>query len=193
MKVDLEISRDRSENTLTTGQLLGPAPYSSQSFKEIPRKGIWVIGFAIAVAGSFMIYRSYKEIGTAPVLGSLMFWAIFAPLEYIIVRRITFKAMWLWVSRSYPLVGRIHHAARGELPLGKYCLVLVIPWIVSIMIFVIAIIMELGKWPEIGLFVMLFLIAALEDIWAMFHCLRADRGSWVMESGSGLETLRPVG
>lgn len=193
MKVDFEISKDQSQKALANGQPLGPAPYNSLSHSETPKKSIWLMGFVIAFIGSFYIYRTYKGMETTPELGGLLFWAAIAPIEYMFVRRVTYRAIWLWVSRSYPLVGRIHPAARGELPIGKYLVVLIFPWIASIATFGAVIITGLAKWPEIGLFAMLFLIVALEDVWALFHCLRADRNSWIMETNSGLETLRPVG
>jgi hypothetical protein len=172
---------------------LGPSPFHVEAQRRRPGKRLWIIGILMAIVGGRIVYQYYRDLSFAPELTTLLAWSVSAAVIYMIIRRLAYKTIWLRVSRTYPLQGRVHPAARGELPRNHYLLALLTPGLSIIVLILAARMFSLGNTADIILFATVAGITALGDIWALTHCLAAGKDNWILETERGLDTLRPVG
>jgi hypothetical protein len=175
---------------LNTEAPLGPTPHKLQHKRRLSRIRLWAMVCAVGVLGGAKVYWSYRAMGMAAEFTTLAFCSLAAPLFYVVVRRSIHGALWWRVSRTYPLYGRVHPAARGELPRNLYCMVFSLPFAAGIGLSLILLLTGLWRQPHMELFLTVLTITALGDIWSLFQCLAAQSKTWIMERENGLDVLK---
>ncbi|MEJ2717216.1 MAG: hypothetical protein P8182_08770 [Deltaproteobacteria bacterium] len=111
---------------------------------------------------------------------------------YLGIRFITYWVVWSRVVRTYPLVGRTHPAARGELPKRSFLFVLVIPLAACMAIGAVVFHVSSVSRPVLFLAVAVVAGMALRDFRALGHVLFLECSYWIRDTPAGLEVLKPV-
>jgi hypothetical protein len=111
---------------------------------------------------------------------------------YVGIRFITYWAVWTHVVRTYPLVGRTHPAARGELPKRAFLFVLVIPVTASLSLCAALLHITSGLAQVLVLPIAVIAGIALRDMRALGYVLFLECSYWVRDTPAGLEVLRPA-
>jgi hypothetical protein len=111
---------------------------------------------------------------------------------YLGVRFITYWVVWSRVVRRYPLVGRTHPAARGELPKRSFLFVLVIPITACIALGAVLLYVGSGFTPALVLSMAVVAGIALRDVRAFRHVLFLECSYWIRDTPAGLEVLKPA-
>ncbi len=127
-----------------------------------------------------------------PSLGFSTLVSVLSAAACLVVRFVCYRLVWTFVSRSYPLRGSVHPAARGELPRNAYLFVLTAPTALLVAAFSVAALWNIEFGPEMWLAVAVAAAVCSGDFVAAGHVVRVNSAFWIMETGAGLDVLRPV-
>jgi hypothetical protein len=172
---------------------LDPPPFTLEKHVSLPvtRSALWAV-----VLGSLLLVGSrFLFVGTSRSIPPLI-WLIVASVTsaglYLGIRFITYWVVWSRVVRTYPLVGRTHPAARGELPKRSFLFVLVIPFAACMAIGAVVFHVSSASRPVLVLAVAVVAGMALRDLRALGHVLFLECSCWIRDTPAGLEVLKPV-
>lgn len=172
---------------------LDPPPFILERHVSLPvtRSAMWAVVLSSLLLVGFRVLFAHTGRSIPPLLW-LMAASITAAGLYLGVRFITYWAVWSRVVRTYPLVGRTHPAARGELPKRSFVFVLVIPIATCIALGVVLIYLGSGFSPELVLAMAVVAGVALRDVRALGHVLFLECSYWIRDTPAGLEVLKPA-
>ena len=148
-----------------------------------------LLGLGI-VAVSLLVYGQLS--GPLPSLWFLTLISVLAAAGCLMVRFACYRLVWTWVSRSYPLRGSVHPAARGELPRNAYLLVLVTPTLALVAACTLVAVWNLKLGPEMWPAIAVAVAVCSGDLIAARHVVRLNSAYWIMETPARLDVLRPV-
>jgi len=177
----------------STRSLLDPPPFF---LEEEVRFRTRFMGVYPVAAGALVlaILRWVSPVGTdsLPSLLVLFISAIGATGFYWGWRLLSYWSVWAYVFRRYPTWGGINLAARGELPRNGFLLVLFAPSIAFILLCVMLVRLGLGFGPTLWMAAAVVAGISLRDLHAGWTLLFRDRSTWVKETPTGLDVLKPV-
>jgi hypothetical protein len=172
---------------------LAPPPFYLE--REIRLSGIRtafsgiLLGFAI-MALYLVVHGPLSH--PLPSMWFLTLVSVLAVSACLAIRFSCYRLVWTWVSRTYPLYGSVHPAARGELPRNAYLLVLMAPTIILAATCTILILWKIRFGPEMWLVIAVAFAACWGDLLAARHVVRVDSDHWIMGTDTGLDVLRLV-
>lgn len=172
---------------------LDPPPFILEKYVSLPvtRSALWAIGLSSVILLGYRLLFAETG-GPIPSLLWLMSASISGAGLYLGIRFITYWAAWTHVVRTYPLVGRTHPAARGELPKRSFLFVLVVPVATSLSLCAALFHITSGLAQVLVLPIAVIAGIALRDMRALGHVLFLDGSYWIRDTPAGLEVLRPA-
>jgi hypothetical protein len=135
---------------------------------------------------------SLDPAGSTPSLAPLMAVSFAVGFFYLGTRFLAYSLTWLTVTRKYPLIGRIHPAARGELPRKPFLLVLLVPGATVVPVCVALAAAVPALVPVLWLAIAVAARLAAPDLQAAWKVLGADPSCWIKETKIGLDVLNPL-
>ena len=128
-----------------------------------------------------------------PSLTVLLVTSVGSAGYYHAVRFVSCWVVWAWVIRSYPSMGGIHPAARGELPRNMFLLALLSPLCAFVPL--LGVCMYAGGeqfLPEIWLVVAVAAAISIRDVRAARRLLCVDSTRWVKDTARGMDILKLI-
>jgi hypothetical protein len=172
---------------------LDPPPFTLEKHISLPvtSSAIWALGLSCLLLIAYRLL--FAETGRPiPSLLWLMVASIVGAGSYLGIRFITYWMVWTQVVRTYPLVGRTHPAARGELPKRSFLFVLIIPIAASLSMCAAIYHVSSSSFQVLVLQIAVIAGIALRDMRALRHVLFLENSYWIRDVPAGLEVLRPV-
>jgi hypothetical protein len=172
---------------------LDPPPFILKKYVSLPvtRSALWAVGLSLVILLGYRLLFA----GTGRHVPSLL-WLMMASVAgaglYLGIRFITYWVVWTHVVRTYPLVGRTHPAARGELPKRSFLFVLVIPVTTSLSLCFALFHITSGLAQVLVLPIAVIAGIALRDIRALGHVLFLEGSYWIRDTPAGMEVLKPA-
>lgn len=172
---------------------LGPPPFYLET--EIRHGSTW--GSLLSLAVGLGVLLSYLALlwpsDVAYLsLGRFMLFAFSAGCWYLTVRFVSYWGSWGFAAQKYQVIGTVHPASRGELPRNWFILVRVAPSIALTLLLVLMYLVGIVCGPEVWLAIAVVSGTVLRDLKAVWRLMRVNAESWILQTKSGLDVLRPI-
>jgi hypothetical protein len=172
---------------------LDPPPFFLETEIRLvfPGLGLYTTGVGLLVLTAFRstFPGHYQPL---PSLTILLVTSVVSVGFYYGVRLLSYWCVWAWVIRKHPPVGRIHPAARGELPRNAFLFVLLCPCSAFIPLCAFLYIQTGAFRPELWLAVAVAAAISIKDLRAVWHLSSIDPSRWVKETSSGMDVLKLI-
>ena len=172
---------------------LGPPPFYLET--EIRYSSSWgrVLGFAVGIALLlFYLAFQFPNEGANLTLGRFMLIPIGFGCWYLTIRFFAYWGAWGFTAQKYQVIGTVHPASRGELPKNWYIFVKLAPSVALILLLVPLYVVGIVLGPEVWLTISVIAGTMLRDCKTVWQLMRINKGSWILQTKSRLDVLRPI-